>query len=131
MALVLSFVKRIAPLAAVFLLGSLVAVYASAAPEKCDWSRSSDKAVTFVGPGAATPEEALKELPVTANISIPDASLEATSGDNRFAQTATDQVTGDVSYAIYIDGVHRIQATVEQLPDGTYYPTSYSTCYGV
>jgi hypothetical protein len=128
----MSFFKRMLPLLAAFLLGSVLVVFASAEPEKCDWSRSGDVSVTFIGAGASTPEEALKELHgPAANIRIPEASLTQTTGDDRFAETAIDKETGSVSYAVYIDGVHRIQATVEQLSDGTYYPTGFSICYGV
>jgi hypothetical protein len=125
------FLKQLLPLLAMFLAGSAVAVFATADPASCDWSRSGNRSVSFLGSGAETPERALKELHKTANISIPSASLEATSGDNRYAETAVDKVSGAVSYAIYIDGVHRMQVTVERLADGTFYPTGFETCYGV
>jgi hypothetical protein len=128
----LTLLRRALPYVAVFLMGSVAAVFATADPPKCDWAFREDYSLDNAGvEGASTPEGALRRLPAfSRSVTVPDEAVRATEGANHYEKIGTDDA-GGVGYFVYLDGVSRVEAYVAQGTDGTYYLSGISTCLGV
>lgn len=118
---------------AAFLVGSVVATFAWAEPEDCNWDFRADTTATGVGrDGADTAQAALEELvKMNRHIEVPVEAIRVNSRSNDRAVLIGSDADGGVGFNVYIDDVHRIIAYVESQADGTYHLGHFSTCLGV